>query len=176
MLIFFLLPFCIVSWSSDTHFIISKMAFSRLPRSTRSSIRRIYDTYWSALEYDFIYSSAIPDSIPESAPDHYLNTPHRDCSAAYDPDTHCPDGRCVVEAIKRHYRHVADPATSRAQRKESVIFLLHLVADLHQPLHLGFKEDLGGNKIEVYHPDGSGRLSLHEWWDHGLLDEIRLAG
>lgn len=46
-------------------------------------------------------------------------------------------------------------------------WLLHLVADIHQPLHVGHADDDGGNTVEIENPFNS-RLpfvSLHSYWD-----------
>lgn len=52
-------------------------------------------------------------------------------------------------------------------------FLIHLVGDAHQPLHVGRKEDLGGNKIYV---KWFGKKSnLHRVWDEDLIDYQQLS-
>ena len=45
---------------------------------------------------------------------------------------------------------------------------MHLVGDLHQPLHVGFTDDLGGTTTKVWF-DGKGQM-LHDLWDTGLLE------
>lgn len=52
-------------------------------------------------------------------------------------------------------------------------FLLHLVGDLHQPLHTGFKEDRGGNNIKVMWFGEAKKL--HGVWDSTLIDSQELS-
>jgi len=56
---------------------------------------------------------------------------------------------------------------------EALKFIVHLIGDLHQPLHLGRKDDLGGNKIDV---NWFGRKTkLHAIWDGSLIESQRMS-
>lgn len=74
--------------------------------------------------------------------------------------------------IERLSQLIRSKATSAAaQRSEQISYalpwLLHLVADIHQPLHVGLHGDEGGNKVEIENPFNK-RLpfsSLHLYWD-----------
>src|SRR5690606_1101408 len=58
-------------------------------------------------------------------------------------------------------------------RRVALGFLVHLVADLHQPLHVGYEEDRGGNDIRVRWEGGDS--NLHRVWDSQLLDASGLS-
>jgi len=65
---------------------------------------------------------------------------------------------------------------SRAMQKEKQIalkFLVHLVGDLHQPLHVGNGEDRGGNDIKVKWFSES--TNLHRVWDTHMIDHQKLS-
>ena len=63
-----------------------------------------------------------------------------------------------------------DPAATAVQRREALIFLVHFVGDMHQPLHCSDNNDKGGNDIKL---DFFGRNSnLHSVWDSGLLGRM----
>ncbi len=65
-------------------------------------------------------------------------------------------------------KEMKDPAKTREQRAEALIFVVHLVGDVHQPLHAGHVEDKGGNDTKLTY---RGRdTNLHSLWDSGLLD------
>ncbi len=58
-------------------------------------------------------------------------------------------------------------AGTKNQIPYALPWLLHLVADIHQPLHVGQHGDEGGNKVEIENPFNK-RLpfsSLHLYWD-----------
>ena len=84
----------------------------------------------------------------------------------YDQQRDCPRKRCVTEKIKEYADLLTNPESSFKMRKEALKFLIHLVADVHQPMHLGHEKDRGGNEIVVYF--GNKRTNLHRVWDHDL--------
>jgi S1/P1 Nuclease len=102
---------------------------------------------------------------------HYDNVPL--CGRA-PKASYCPDGQCNSEQIKRLAGVLGDPGTSLPERNEALKWLVHLVGDLHQPLHAADNDDAGGNRVEVALAGvrTRGRESLHRLWDNDL---VRLA-
>lgn len=81
---------------------------------------------------------------------------------SYERVRDCADGRCVVEGIER-YVAVLRSKASDAERLVALKYVVHLIVDVHQPLHLGLREDKGGNLAQV---QAFGRGSnLHRVWD-----------
>jgi hypothetical protein len=70
-----------------------------------------------------------------------------------------------IQAMVKQLRNKSLPKT---QRQIALRFLIHLVGDLHQPLHVGREEDQGGNKITVYWFEK--KTNLHAVWDSELID------
>ncbi len=61
-------------------------------------------------------------------------------------------------------------ATSQAEQLEALKYVVHLVADVHQPLHAGFADDRGGN---TYQLQAFGRgTNLHAVWDSQMLRSV----
>ena len=57
-------------------------------------------------------------------------------------------------------------------------YLVHMVGDLHQPLHTGREEDWGGNKIKVNFKGRKGAenwTNLHDLWDAGIIDDYKMS-
>jgi hypothetical protein len=111
---------------------------------------------------------------------HYVNLPTG--STAFDLDRDCAALDCAVVAIQRYARYIALPrsSTSSRERERRVLalrFLGHFVGDLHQPLHVGFAEDLGGNRINVLWDTGPSNISknLHSVWDSEILRRAGLT-
>lgn len=72
-----------------------------------------------------------------------------------------------VVAILTAFDALRSPSTPPQERRDTLKFLIHFVGDLHQPLHTGRIEDMGGNKIPV---NWFGFPSnLHAIWDSGLI-------
>ncbi|MBS1189902.1 MAG: hypothetical protein H6R10_1694 [Rhodocyclaceae bacterium] len=69
--------------------------------------------------------------------------------------------------LERLTRLLRNPGTPPAERAYALPWLIHLLADIHQPLHVGSRDDGGGNRFEIENPFNR-RLpftNLHTWWD-----------
>ncbi|HAZ92516.1 MAG TPA: S1/P1 Nuclease [Chitinophagaceae bacterium] len=62
---------------------------------------------------------------------------------------------------------------SLEQKQFNLKFLIHLIGDLHQPLHVGRLEDRGGNSVKVKWFGASS--NLHRVWDEGLIEFQQLS-
>ena len=86
----------------------------------------------------------------------------------------CEDGQCNTEQLKRLVAVLADRRAPQLERNEALKWVVHLVGDLHQPLHAATNDDRGGNLVPVV-LEGvhtRGRENLHRVWDNDL---VRLA-
>ena len=82
---------------------------------------------------------------------------------------HAPSEGDALEALARFRATLQDPNASLADKQLALRFIVHLVGDLHQPLHVGKCCDRGGNDVKV---KWFGRdLNLHAVWDSALVDE-----
>jgi len=108
-------------------------------------------------------------AYPESEDLHFSNTPWREC-AEFNMTRDCGfegSGRCIVSGIADFAMVAIDHHQSLAKRVDALKFLLHLVGDIHQPLHTGFAEDNGGVNIQL---TTNPVLSLHQMWDYGIWE------
>jgi hypothetical protein len=80
-----------------------------------------------------------------------------------------PAHDCVVDKIEQFEAELSNPRTPGPERLLALQFLLHLVGDLHQPLHASDDHDRGGNEKRVQSADlGSG--TLHGFWDTRFVE------
>ena len=75
-----------------------------------------------------------------------------------------PAQDCIIDKIDQFYAELENPATPQAERRVALQFLLHLVGDLHQPLHASDDHDQGGNR-KLASGEGIGLNNLHHDWD-----------
>ena len=102
---------------------------------------------------------------------HFQNV---DICKPFDLSGPCANGDCVSAQIERHARMLADKDLPDRVRLESLAFLVHFVGDLHQPLHAGDNDDLGGNRVAANYGLIGGRTNLHSIWD-GFLAERSIS-
>lgn len=79
----------------------------------------------------------------------------------------------LYSALLRYEKILSDPSRSTEERAEALKFVVHLVGDAHQPMHVSRAEDKGGNTIQVQF-DGRG-TNLHALWDSRLIDHQGLS-
>ena len=85
----------------------------------------------------------------------------------YVPQRDCRNGECVVDGLAHYVAILGDKSQPDAVRLQALTFVVHFVGDIHQPLHAGYRDDLGGNKYQVQF-EGKG-TNLHRVWDSGML-------
>jgi hypothetical protein len=78
---------------------------------------------------------------------------------------------CIVDKIEQFAAELADPRTDPEERLVALKFVLHLVGDLHQPLHAADDHDAGGNRKRVV-ADGFQPGNLHHFWDVEFVERL----
>lgn len=95
-----------------------------------------------------------------------------------------PDGKSYIDviappqgdaftALKGFRADLLNPQSTQAQKRRAISFIVHIIGDLHQPLHVGNGTDRGGNdvKVKFFWED----TNLHSVWDSGLIDSQELS-
>lgn len=77
----------------------------------------------------------------------------------------------LYTAILKNKNDLANKQLPIEKRQEALKFLIHLVGDAHQPMHVSREQDKGGNTIELMF--GGKNTNLHALWDSGLIDQER---
>jgi hypothetical protein len=95
---------------------------------------------------------------------HYINTEKDENISDYKVSV----GGDILWALDYFYWQIGETNRPFDQRREALMFFVHLVADIHQPLHVGISGNAGGNKQLVVWKGMNRRVNLHKVWD-GLL-------
>jgi hypothetical protein len=171
------------AWSRDGHRIVCRIAWLLLDETRRGEIDRLTSTYrdddgqpltsfWDACSF--------PDEVRAKAANnpafrrfavfetwHYANLP-RTTTQLPDPPCQVP---CVINAIPAHADSLRRANNDRS-RSEALFFLSHWVGDMHQPLHLGYQDDRGGNDIRPIEGGFYTVSSMHALWDGGIPGKL----
>jgi len=167
-----LLPTHAFAWGPAAHRIVAQLAERQLTAPARADVQRLLAvTHDRSLVDVATWADDLRDLRGEralwrsTAPSHFVNFGSSSCT--YDPAHDCAGGRCVVAAIDRDAHVLGDRSRSDAERAKALRFLVHFVADVHQPLHAGYRKDKGGNTYQIRM---SGRhANLHSIWDTPVL-------
>ena len=100
---------------------------------------------------------------------HYINIPE---GMTYGEAPKNPKGDAYT-ALNDFTATLKNPSTNKADKALALRFIVHLVGDMHQPMHFGHAEDWGGNKIKVtfFGKDSN----LHSVWDKSLIMSQNLS-
>lgn len=154
------------AWGARGHRVATRIAESRLTPEAKAAVRRLLHEGDSLVDICNWADHEGHDVVPNSAPWHYVNVP---LTAAHYNDRYCSGGNCVVDRIGHFRKTLRDPKSPKAERARALLFLVHLVEDVHQPLHVGDNRDRGGNLTQIqYFNEGT---NLHRMWDSQILDD-----
>jgi hypothetical protein len=175
LVIFLSLTRPVLAWAPEGHQIIAAIAMRELTPAARAQVSALLGAP-GIMVLDSSWADEIRQQRPETNSWHYVNIEIG--SGGYDASRDCGDGNCVVAQIKRDSGILADVHASKLARAEALRFLIHFVADLHQPLHAADRNDKGGND-ETFRWHGK-RVSLHQVWDQEVVamlggDPMRVA-
>ncbi|MCS4307370.1 hypothetical protein M2404_001697 [Rheinheimera pacifica] len=153
------------AFSKTGHLLICDMAYQLASEDTRLQI----DSLLKHTPYSgFGPACSWADDIrlqPEfawSSSHHYVNMRRGETAVNM---AHCPEQGCILSAINDMQQRLVQNNTDW----QALLFLAHHIGDLHQPLHVSFEDDLGGNRTAVYFyglPN-----NLHGVWDFALLKQ-----
>jgi len=168
-ILLYMYPILVKSWSGDAHRVIMDIAISMLKHETNNHLIQLTRTRdFADLRKWLITASKWADETdagdPIRAKYHFVHT-STSCEP-YDAARDCDGGVCLVTGIKKHIRTMVSAQSSPSQRVTALKYLIHFMADLHQPLHVGFRSDRGGNTITGVMPYNR---DLHSIWDNALF-------
>jgi S1/P1 Nuclease len=156
--------------------VVCEIAFLELNDTAR---QRVIELIQQDLEFrSFRASCNWPDRPPRKrGAEHFVNVPRH---APELGDDECPLAEnCVVTAIEDDFAVLASSDATGEEKLEALKFLGHWVGDVHQPLHVSFEDDRGGNSVGTR---ATSCDTLHAVWDRCIVEErlgmhpIALAG
>jgi hypothetical protein len=159
-----------LAWGPEGHSLVARIAEAQLTPAARARVTAIL-----APGQTLASIASWPDEVRRSRPDtanwHFIDIPidqpHLDMARD------CPKGDCVIAEIADLRKQLLDPATPPARQREALMFLVHFIGDMHQPLHCSDNHDRGGNSVRVVFFDR--QTNLHSVWDSGLLSRFAPA-
>ena len=173
--LFFYIPFTGKAWGVLGHRIVGEIADSYLTKHTRKEIQQILGTESVAI------ASNWPDFIKSDPAFKYLTPWHYDDVRGgmnFDQFSNLLATDTSANAFNKINFLVNELKNNRqnlsAETKQLYLrLLIHIVGDVHQPLHVGHTDDKGGNSIKVLWFSDS--VNLHQIWDGKLIDFQQLS-
>src|SRR5262249_43199577 len=140
-----IIPSPAFAWGAKGHEIVALIAEAHLDASTRQKIKAILPKN-GTLAKASIWPDEVRKALPQMNPLHYVDVPRG--AAKYDRERDCPQRNCIVEAVTWYVNVLKSNDSPLAEKQLALDYLVHLLGDLHQPLHLGVLDDVGGTKTK----------------------------
>lgn len=156
-----------LGWGPQGHEVVALVAGQNLSGGARAEVARLLGGP-AMMVHDSNWADEIRDRRRDTSSWHYVDIPLG--ARGYEPRRDCRRGDCVVAQIEKDIGVLADRRLGDAPRREALRFLIHFVADLHQPLHAGSNQDRGGNQVRV--AIGRYRATLHRVWDGEVVEVL----
>ena len=163
-LTFLLVCNCITAfgWGQKGHDVTAFIAENHLTPATYQKISEILDgksiVYWA----NWLDNASHTPEYAYSKTWHYKNI---DDGVKYEEAPLLESGD-VVRAIYQQVQTLQNPNSTKAENQLALKILVHLMGDIHQPMHMGHASDLGGNRwnVKYFGKDSN----LHSVWDSSL--------
>lgn len=162
------------AWGAAGHEAVCQIGFLELSSAEQASVNKILEAETDPQFKEFFASCEWPDQVgpvqTEHRPEHFINLPR---SATSLHSEECPESDvCLFTAIRRDesVASVKSDATP-TDRLIALKFLGHWIGDIHQPLHISYEDDRGGNEILLSSPLGC-RNEMHDVWDTCIPNQL----
>lgn len=158
------------AWGGDGHRVTGYIAEALLAPAARVRLNQLLPAVSLADVSTWLDEErqALRSQMRGSQKWHYDNLPV--CGQA-PAEAMCPRGDCALQQLSNFRQVLADPRQDRSDRAFAAKVVIHLVGDIHQPLHEADNGDAGGNGVSV--TDGRRTsLNLHQVWDSELLKQM----
>lgn len=174
------------AWGQFGHLTVCDLAYRNFSDATRKELRTLFEIDKGGIDVEgqgklpdrhytsFNLGCLEEDEMPRQHPDdHFINVERSTRSII---DGTCPaNGECVLSGIRRDLDILKDTSKSNQERVFALMAVGHWLGDIHQPLHVSYADDRGGNSIIVELHGKCGGTSpkpdnLHAVWDNCLLE------
>ncbi|MDL5049239.1 S1/P1 nuclease [Oscillatoria amoena NRMC-F 0135] len=156
------------SWGATGHRVTGYIANKYLSKKARKAIDRILEGQSLAMASTWMDEVRSDSTYNYMTDWHWVTIPD---GMTYEESAKNPNGD-IIQTLERVIEELKSKKLSPQQEREYVKILIHLVGDIHQPLHVG-RPDRGGNDIKVtwFRSD----TNLHSVWDDGMIDGTKLS-
>jgi hypothetical protein len=166
-----LLPMFAFSWGKTGHRVIGQIAENHLSPKAALAVRGLLGTDGLAEVSNWADEIRSDPAWKRAEPWHYVNIPDGETYEAMEKN---PAGDVIV-SLKRFEATLRNAAASKEDKVQALKFMVHMIGDLHQPLHAGKRVDLGANRVSVHWFRQVEATNLHTVWDSLLIDQENLS-
>ncbi|MGB5482061.1 MAG: S1/P1 nuclease [Eudoraea sp.] len=156
-------------WSKTGHRVVGEVAMGHLNRKTKRAVSKLLNGQSLAAVSNYADIIKSDRAFKNFSAWHYVNIPLDKNYSEVEPS---PNGD-LVTGIQKCIEILKSQNSTEADRIFYLKMLIHLIGDLHQPMHVGRAEDKGGNDIQLqWFGKGS---NLHRVWDSNMINDYGMS-
>lgn len=158
-----------LAWGNTGHRAIAEIGWKQLSNRTKQKIELILGDSYLPLYATYADNVRSETDNPLADLPHYVNMP---LDVTYEASQKNEDGD-LVTVMTDMIRNLKSTSSTKEEKAVALKFIIHLVGDAHQPMHVGLVDDLGGNTVDVKWFGEP--TNLHHVWDSDLVDFTQLS-
>ncbi len=162
-------PNDIKDWGQTGHRVVGEVASKHLTKKAKKEIDALFNGMSLAVASTYADEIKSDSRYREFGPWHYVNVPfdktYKDIKPSERGD--------IIIGIEHSIAVLKDLNASEDDKSFYLKMLIHLIGDLHQPMHLGLEDDKGGNDFQVrWFNEGT---NLHRVWDSDMINSYQMT-
>ena len=166
LVLLILISFNANAWWDKGHRMVCDEAYKLLTVPAKKMIDPLIEEHGSlgtaCLWADWIKN----DDRKDTSSWHYINLPDSEQNTF---KTSCPENGCLIAAFHEQMNILNNRSEIFLSRAEALWFVGHFVGDVHQPMHVGYPEDRGGNDHKLKFSNGT-PTNMHSVWDGQIIE------
>jgi hypothetical protein len=161
LIISIILPLKSFAWGKQGHSIVAEVAFNYLDANTKSNLLKYLEGMSIEDASNWMDDMRDDHSYDYMKPYHYVNF-EKGSIVKVNPGNNLLSVLTTTINDLKNYK-----SFTKEEIKTKLCILFHLIGDLHQPLHVGYGDDKGGNTMQINY-NGYG-TNLHSFFDSGII-------
>lgn len=154
-------------WGQIGHYVTGEVAEQHLNDLAKARVNSILEDY--SIPRATVWMDDIrSDDYYDFDTWHYVTIPEGE----YDKSIQ-PESGDVIWALEGLIAELKEGNLSETDEREKLKLVIHMIGDIHMPLHVGNGEDRGGNDVRLQW-FGENR-NLHSVWDSGIIESIQMS-
>jgi hypothetical protein len=156
-----------LAWGHKGHALVAEVAFKYLDAKTKENVLNYLDGMSIEEASNWMDAMRSDKSYNYMKPYHYINFERGNGVTELSGDN-------IINVLNKTLKDLDNiKSLSNDEIKTRLFYLFHLIGDLHQPLHVGYKDDKGGNSVQISFFGRNG--NLHSMWDTDIIEYKNLT-
>lgn len=156
-------------WGQIGHYVTGYIAEAHLDYQAKMEMERILGNESLAMASVWMDDIRSDNHYDYTSDWHWVTIPD---GKTYDETEKNPNGD-VIWALEKLISELKEGGLSESEESEKLKMVIHMVGDIHQPLHVGTGDDRGGNDVRVEWMGNSS--NLHRVWDSDMIRSRELS-